>query len=182
MVVLLALLVVACAAHADVPVWDTSTLTAIGTADSLQVTPHCTQITGGYAYSYDLTNLGSRGSVYGFTLVFSADVPVSELTYIVAPSNWTFVVRTTNGDNKIGWSLGPSATSVDRIAVGQTKTFGFTSVYGPSPVQNVNVSSQGTYYGFSGNTYGPAAPEPGTLAALFAGIAGIGLPMIRRRK
>ncbi len=171
---ILVLAAVACPAFAVD--WSPTTMLAVGTTGTLVVSPSCAPVGTDFAYSYDLTNATESDYITGFTLVFPASVPVAAFTALVSPDGWIGTPRTLG--NKINWRLG--ADSAFSLSPGATKTFGFTSSLGPSFVKNVFASSQDSY-GWSGQTFGPAVPEPAAFAGLAMGLLGLASGRIRRR-
>jgi|GEM_PF-1397766 len=169
------LLLMGGAAYAD---WTASYLKA-DSGDQLKLTPACTAVAGGFAYTYDLENLTPKDNIVGFTLVLPWVVNVNDLTNIVVPADWrASVTRDEIGgvqENLIHWR---ALTDQAAIVPTAMKTFGFTSIFGPSAQEAAEASSLDSQ-GYSGDTFGPV-PEPATVMSLIAGIAG--LVSLRRRR
>ena len=178
-VCLIAVLVcLCCSAYAD---WEATKLLP-NTGDGwLLVTPTYTINGSDYIYSYNVKNETATDRVMGFTIVIPWAVPVNEFTDIVTPTGWEFnYTRYNVGSlytNKVNWDINGNESIA--IQSGESKTFGFTSKYGPSATQDASASSA-NMLGYTGYTYGPV-PEPGSLAALFMGLAGLGMLKLRKK-
>ncbi len=170
-VVVILLVAVATWAHA----WPSTALQSTGTTDTLLVAPSYTG-SGLFVYTYDLTNQTAQEYITGFSLTFPTAIPVTSFTAITAPEGWEGVIRTIT--NKVEYRL----IGLDSFSLGpsETKTFGFTSSNGPGTQPIVFASSQDSY-GWSGMTYGPAVPEPGSILAMMTGLIGLAGLKLRRK-
>lgn len=158
LVALLLMLVVAANAQTLEP----TTMTANGTTSTLLLTPSCVSNGTSYDYTYTLKNMTSDDYIVGFGLL----LPVSGVTNIIKPEGWKVLEFGTY----LQWQLmSPPAFN---IAPNAEAVFGFTSAYACSTTKNVFATSQDTY-GFNGQTYGPAVPEPGSILALATGLVGL---------
>lgn len=172
-----ALLAVACGAvQAD---WTASDLYAVN-GDHLTLTPTYTPITGGFAYSYNLANMTTTDNIVGFTLIIPWVVDVESFTDIVTPAGWNPKLSHYEQEgvqiNRINWR---ALTDPVAIEPGGSKTFGFTSVFGPSAQQEASASSI-DQQGYSGTTFTPI-PEPASFASLMVGLMGLVSLRLRRK-
>lgn len=141
-----------------------------GTPEGLRCDALVTVLDSVYTYSYTLTYTGGVAPIH---------------TYYVLNPNASSFFGATNGDgfvNPLDSAIGQVKWINGAIAVGQTCTFTYKSLYAPMDIDVYTVAVD-TGTSAMGRTLGMGAviPEPSSFAVLLVGAAGL-VPLMRRRK